>query len=694
MAKITDVVDLEKKGEIAVLMINNPPVNALSVGVRKGMADGVKAALEDDSVKAVVIACAGRTFIAGADITEFGKPMQEPGLEAAFNLMENASKPVIAAIHGTALGGGLETALVCHFRVAVPTARFGLPEVLLGLLPGGGGTQRLPLVVGVEKAIQMIASGNQISAQEALKEGLIDEMIEGDLVSGAVAFGHKVLAEKRPLRRIRDRREKVESAKGKPEIFAEARKTFAKSKRGFEAPQACIDAVEAAVNLPIEDGLKKERELFVQLMMGSQSAAQRYVFFAEREVARIPDVPADTPQISINKVGIVGAGTMGGGIAMNCANVGIPVLIMEVNQQLLDKGLGICRKNYENTAAKGRIAKEDVEKRMSLIQGTLSLEDFKDVDLVIEAVYENMELKKEIFAKLDKICKPGAILASNTSALNINEIASATARPESVIGLHFFSPANVMRLLEVVRGEKTAKNVIATSMAFGKRIQKIAVLVGVCQGFVGNRMLAQRSRETNKMILETGSPQQIDKVVYDFGFPMGPFTMSDLAGLDIGWNKATSKGATLRERLCEAGRLGQKTNAGFYDYQQGNRTPIPSPTVEKMIKDFATGNNIPQRAVSDEEILEKCIYPMINEGAKILEEGIAIRPSDIDVIWIYGYGWPIYRGGPMFYADLVGLKKIYDRMIEFEKKEGPDWKPAPLLEKLAKEGKGFKDFRR
>ncbi len=694
MTKITDVVDLEKQGEIAVLMINNPPVNALSVGVRKGMADGVKAAMEDDSVKAVVIACAGRTFIAGADITEFGKPPQEPGLEVSFGLIENGKKPVIAAIHGTALGGGLETALVCHFRVAVPSARFGLPEVLLGLLPGAGGTQRLPLVVGVEKAIQMIATGNQISAQDALKEGLIDEIIQGDLLSGAVAFAKKVLAEKRPLRKIRDRREKVDAAKGKPEIFAEARKAFARSKRGFEAPQACIDAVEAAVNLPIEEGLKRERELFVKLMMGSQSAAQRYAFFAEREVAKIPDVPADTPQIPINKVGIVGAGTMGGGIAMNCANVGIPVLIMEVNQQLLDKGLGICRKNYENTAAKGRITKEDVEKRMSLIKGTLTLDDFKDVDLVIEAVYENMDLKKEIFAKLDKICKPGAVLASNTSALNIDQIASATKRPESVIGLHFFSPANVMRLLEVVRGTKTAKNVIATSMAFGKRIQKIAVLVGVCQGFVGNRMLYERSRETQKLILEAGSPQQIDKVIFDFGFPMGPFTMSDLAGLDIGWNKAASKGATLRERLCEAGRLGQKTSAGFYDYQPGNRTPIPSPIVEKMIKEFAAERNIPQRKITDEEILEKSLYPMINEGAKILEEGIAIRPSDIDVIWIYGYGWPIYRGGPMFYADLVGVKKIYDKMVEFQKKEGDVWKPSALLEKLAKEGKGFKDFRR
>ena len=694
MTKITDVVDVEKQGEIAVLMINNPPVNALSVGVRKGMADGVKAAMEDDSVKAVVIACMGRTFIAGADITEFGKPPQEPGLEVPFALIENGKKPVIAAIHGTALGGGLETAMVCHFRVAVPSARFGLPEVLLGLLPGGGGTQRLPLIVGVEKAIQMIATGNQISAQEALREGLIDEILEGDLVTGAVAFAKKILTEGRPLRKIRDRREKVDAEKGKPEIFVEARKSFARSKRGFEAPQACVEAVEAAVNLPFEEGLKKERDLFLKLMMGSQSAAQRYAFFAEREVAKIPNVPADTPQIPINKVGIVGAGTMGGGIAMSCANVGIPVIIMEVSQQLLDKGLSICRKNYENTAAKGRITKEDVEKRLSLIKGTLSLDDLKDVDLVIEAVYENMDLKKEIFAKLDKICKPGAILASNTSGLNINEIASATKRPESVIGLHFFSPANVMRLLEVVRGAKTAKDVIATSMAFGKRIQKIAALVGVCQGFVGNRMLGQRSRETNKLILESGSPQQIDKVIFDFGFPMGPFTMSDMAGLDIGWNKATSQGATLRERLCEAGRLGQKTNAGFYDYQPGNRTPIPSPVVEKMIKGFAAEHHIMQRPISDEEILEKSLYPMINEGAKTLEEGIAIRPSDIDVIWIYGYGWPIYRGGPMFYADLVGVKKIYNKMIEFQKKEGDVWKPSALLEKLAKEGKGFKDFRR
>ncbi|MBN1664597.1 MAG: enoyl-CoA hydratase/isomerase family protein [Deltaproteobacteria bacterium] len=694
MAKITEVVDMEKQGGVAVIMINNPPVNALSVGVRKGMVDGMKAAGGDDSVKAVVIACGGRTFIAGADITEFGKAPQEPGLDVAFDLIENSAKPVIAAMHGTALGGGLETAMVCHYRVSTPSAKFGQPEVNLGLIPGAGGTQRLPRIVGVQKAIDLCAGGGQIGVEEALKEGLIDEMIEGDLVAGAVAFAKKVIAEGRPLRKIRDRNEKIEAAKGKAEIFAEARKAYGKSKRGFEAPQANIDAVEAAVNQSFEDGIKKERELFMKLMTGSQSAAQRHVFFAERECAKIPDVPADTPQLPVNKVGIIGAGTMGGGIAMNCANVGIPVKIMEVNQQLLDKGLGVCRRNYENTASRGRITMDDVEKRMSLIKGTLTLDDFADVDMVIEAVYENMDLKKEIFAKLDKICKPGAILGSNTSGLNINEIASATSRPESVIGLHFFSPANVMRLLEVVRGEKTAKNVIATSMAFGRRIQKIPALVGVCQGFVGNRMLRQRGRETQKMILEGALPQQIDKVIFDFGFAMGPFAMSDLSGLDIGWKRGESKGETLRDRLCEAGRLGQKTNAGYYDYQPGSRTPIPSPLVEKMIKDYAAEKNIPQRAITDDEILEKSLYPMINEGAQILEEGIAIRPSDIDVIWIYGYNWPIYRGGPMFYADLVGLKKIYDKMLEFQAREGDIWKPSALLEKLAKEGKGFKDFRR
>ncbi|PKN05394.1 MAG: 3-hydroxyacyl-CoA dehydrogenase [Deltaproteobacteria bacterium HGW-Deltaproteobacteria-9] len=694
MTKITDVVYLEKQGEIATLLIDNPPVNALSVGVRKGMVEGVKAVMADDSIKALVIACAGKTFIAGADITEFGKPPQEPGLESTFSSIENGQKPVIAAIHGTALGGGLETSLVCHFRVAVPSARFGLPEVHLGLLPGAGGTQRLPLVVGVEKAIQMIATGKQISAKDALQEGLIDEIIEGDLLTGAVAFAQKVLAEKRPLRKISDRREKVDAFKGKPEVFAEARKSFAKSKRGFEAPQLCIDAVEFAVYLPIEEGLKREKELFAKLKMGSQSAAQRYMFFAEREVTKIPDVPADTPQTTINKVGIVGSGTMGGGIAMSCANAGIPVIIAEVNQQLLDKGLAICRKNYENTAAKGRLTKEDVEKRMSLIKGTVTFDDMADVDLVIEAVYENMDLKKEIFGKLDKICKPEAILASNTSGLNIDEIAKAVSRPEAFIGLHFFSPANVMRLLEIVRGAKTSKTVIATSMAFGKRIQKVPVLVGVCQGFVGNRMLKERFRENNKLVLEGAMPQQIDKVMYDFGFPMGPFAMNDMAGLDLGWNKATSKGATVKDRLCEAGRLGLKNGAGFYDYKPGSRVPIPSPLVEKVIKDFAAENNISQRVVTDEEILLKSLYPMINEGAKILEEGIAIRPSDIDVIWVTGYGWPIYRGGPMFYADLVGVKKIYDEMVALQEKEGDIWKPAPLLEKLAKEGKGFKDFRR
>lgn len=694
MIKLTDVADLEKQGEIAVIVINNPPVNALSIGVRKGIVDGMKAAAADAAIKAIVIVCTGRTFIAGADITEFGKAPQSPSLDVAFDLIENSPKPVVAAIHGTALGGGLETAMVCHYRVSTPQAKFGQPEVNLGLIPGAGGTQRLPRIVGIQKAIDMCAGGGQIGANEALREGLIDQIIEGDLLAGAVAFARKVVAEGKPLLKIRARNEKIEAAKSKPEIFTEARKAFRKSKRGFDAPQANIEAVEAAVNLPFEEGLKKERELFIRLMMGTQSAAQRYVFFAERECAKIPDVPPDTPQLPITKVGIIGAGTMGGGIAMSCANAGIPVKIMEVNQQLLDRGLSLCRRNYENTASRGRITLEDIEKRMSLIKGTVNMEDLADSDLVIEAVYENMELKKEIFGRLDKICSPGTVLGSNTSGLDINEISAATQRPQSVIGLHFFSPANVMRLLEVVRGEKTAKNIIATSMAFGRRIQKIPVLVGVCQGFVGNRMLRQRSREAQKMILEGATPQQIDKVIYDFGFAMGPFAMSDLAGLDIGWNKATSKGETLRDRLCEAGRLGQKTNAGYYDYHPGSRTPVPSPLVEKMIRDLAAEKNVPQRQISDEEILEKSLYPMIDEGARILEEGIAIRPSDIDIIWIYGYGWPVYRGGPMFYADLVGLKKICHRMLDLQEKEGDIWKPSALLERLAKEGKGFKDFRR
>ena len=693
MVAVSNMVDLTVEDGVAILTVDNPPVNALSSGVRAGLSDGVAQAAADDNVTAIVLICAGRTFIAGADITEFGGKATGPSLHDALEAMENCSKPIVAAIHGTVLGGGLETALVCHYRVSDAKARFGLPEVKLGLLPGAGGTQRLPRVVGVEKALQMVTSGDQIGADEALASGLISEIVT-DLRGDAIAFAKKVVAEGKPLVRIRDQNAEIDAAKAKPELFSNIRKAIARKSRGFKAPEYNIRCIEAAVNSDnFDDGLKVEADLFRELMTGGQSAAQRHFFFAERQAAKIPDVPKETPEIEINSVGVIGAGTMGGGISMNILNIGTPVTIVETTQEALDRGIAIVRKNYENTAKKGRISQQDVEDRMALLTGSLNIEDLADCDLVIEAVFENMKVKKEIFAKLDKIVKQGAILASNTSALDVNEIASATVRPESVIGLHFFSPANVMKLLEVVRGDKSSHPVIKTSMAFAKRIGKVAALVGVCPGFVGNRILAPRQQQAQQLILEGALPHQVDKVLFDFGKPMGPFQMSDLAGLDIGWSEETSNGKeVLRDRLVEAGRRGQKTSAGYYDYDE-NRVPSPSPEIEKIILEFSEKNGKTRREISDEEILIRCIYPMINEGAKILEEGIAIRSSDIDVVWVYGYGWPIYRGGPMFYGDSLGLPKIVAKMRELKEQTGdPMWEPAALMVKLAEEGKGFKDF--
>ncbi|PYN40080.1 MAG: 3-hydroxyacyl-CoA dehydrogenase, partial [Candidatus Rokuibacteriota bacterium] len=535
MAKITQSVDLAARGRVAVLTVDNPPVNALSQHVRKGLHDGIKQATADSGVQAIVIVCAGRTFIAGADITEFGKPPSEPSLHAVLDLIEGSPKPVVSAIHGTALGGGLEVTLACHYRVGVKDARFGLPEVKLGLLPGAGGTQRLPRVVGVEKGLQMMVSGDPIGADEALRAGLIDEIVDGDLTTAGVAFAEKVLDEQRPLRKIRDLTDKIAAARSKPEIFAEFRKSVARQTRGFRAPESIVKAVEAAVSLPFDQGIKRERELFVELLNSAESKAQRYFFFAEREAAKIPDVPADTPAKEIKKAAVIGAGTMGGGIAMNFANAGIPVTVVEVAQEALDRGLGIVRKNYEATAARGRLTPADVEKRMGLITGSVDFKAAADADIVIEAVFEEMPIKQEVFARLDAICKADAVLATNTSTLDVDEIASATKRPESVIGTHFFSPANVMRLLENVRGRKSSKTTIATAMAVGRRIGKVPVLVGVCYGFVGNRMLHQRGLQAEKLILEGAAPHQVDRVLTDFGFPMGPFAMGDLAGLDVGW---------------------------------------------------------------------------------------------------------------------------------------------------------------
>jgi 3-hydroxyacyl-CoA dehydrogenase len=545
--------------------------------------------------------------------------------------------------------------------------------------------------------------GDPIGSKEALADGLIDEIAppppqpgmgqSGDLTASAIAFAKKVLAEKRPLQKIRDRNEKIEEAKRNPGVFAEFRRKIARKTRGFQAPEYNVRCIEAAVNLPFEKGLEKEGELFRELVTGKQSAAQRYYFFSEREAAKIPDVPADTPLRKIEKVGVLGCGTMGGGIAMNFANAGIPVTVVEADQGRLDKGLSVVRKNYERTAQTGRITAEDVDKRMNLLQGSLDMSAFADKDIVIEAVFEDMELKKNVFRQLDSICKQGAILASNTSALDINEIGGVTKRPEDVIGLHFFSPANVMRLLEAVRGRKTAKDVIATSMALGRKIGKIPVLVGVCRGFVGNRILYARGLEANQIILEGATPSQVDRVLYDFGFPMGPFAMSDLAGLDIGWKKETSKSSNVREILCESGRLGQKNGKGYYVYDPQTRASAPDPEVEKLIADFAGKKGIPQRKVTDQEILERCLYPMVNEGAKILEEGIAIRASDIDVVWVNGYGWPVYHGGPMFWgANVVGLGEVAAKIRHYHQTLGGDhWKLSPLIDRLAKEGKTFQD---
>ncbi|MDP1989295.1 3-hydroxyacyl-CoA dehydrogenase NAD-binding domain-containing protein [Phenylobacterium sp.] len=692
MSQINPVTDLTLDGDVAVITLNSPPVNALSAAVRQGLFEAFKQADADAAAKAIVLVCEGRTFIAGADITEFGSAMADPQLADVQDVIEGAAKPVIAAIHGTALGGGLEVALCAHYRVATPSARLGLPEVNLGLLPGAGGTQRLPRVVGVENALAMMTSGRHVPAKEAASLGLVDELVEeGKLREQAIAFARKVVAEGRPLAKIRDQNEKLEAAKGKPEIFENFRKANARKFRGFLAPEYNIRCIEAAVNQPFEEGLATERKLFNELMSGSQSAAQRYAFFAERQAQKIPDVADDTQVIPVNKVGIIGAGTMGGGIAMNFANVGIPVVLTEVKQEALDRGLATIRKNYERTASRGGITAEQVEERCALITGSLEMESLADVDLVIEAVFERMDIKKDIFTRLDAICKPGAILATNTSGLDIDEIAAVTKRPESVIGLHFFSPANVMKLLEIVRADHTSKEVIATSMKLAKKIGKVAVLVGVCPGFVGNRILGQRQREAQKLVMEGAMPWDIDRVLYDFGFPMGPFAMSDLAGLDIGWVKERSKGESIRDVLCEMDRRGQKTGAGYYDYDEA-RNAKPSPVTEQVIKDFIVKTGANPREVTDEEILERCIYPMINEGAKILEEGKAIRPSDIDVVWQNGYGWPVYRGGPMWYGDQVGLPKVLAKMQEFQAKMGDQFKPSPLLEKLVAEGKSFKDL--
>ena len=685
MTSINEVTKLDINDNVAILTLNSPPVNALSADVREGLDKGIKEAIASSNVEAIVLICDGRTFIAGADISEFGKEPKGPSLFEVQEELESSPKPIIAAIHGTALGGGLEVALTCHYRIAVPSAKCGLPEVSLGLLPGAGGTQRLPRLVGVEQALKMVTSGTHLSADKCLKSGLIDKLANEDqLLEDSISFAKEIVSENKPLKKVRDIDEKVIAARGNDQLFSDFRNSIARKTRGFLAPEYNIQCIEAAVNKPFDEGIKVERDLFLKLVTGNQSAAQRYFFFSQRQVAKIPDIPKETEKLQIKKVGIIGAGTMGGGIAMNFANADIPVTIIEQSQERLDKGIGIIRKNYENTASKGRISINDVEKRMNLINGDISINSLSEKDLIIEAVFENMDLKKEIFSKLNSVAKKSAILATNTSGLDINEIASKTDRPENVIGLHFFSPANVMKLLEIVRGKKTSNEVIATSMTMAKSIGKVAALVGVCPGFVGNRILAQRQREANKLILEGALPWDIDDALFEFGFPMGPFAMSDLAGLDIGWNKETSRGETIREKLCENDRFGQKSGKGFYIYDE-NRKKSSDPEVEELIISFAQEKQIKRRTINKEEIIERCLYPMINEGFKILEEGMAIRASDIDIIWINGYGWPVYEGGPMFYGNLIGFEKILEWLQKMEEKYGSDFTPSPYLEKVVKE---------
>ncbi|MCW9032755.1 MAG: 3-hydroxyacyl-CoA dehydrogenase NAD-binding domain-containing protein [Rhodospirillales bacterium] len=691
-------VSYERKGNVGVITVNNPPVNALGHAVRQGFANGLKTGLADDGAKALVVIGGGRTFPAGADITEFGKPLQEPGLTEVIDGFENSTKPVIAAVHGTALGGGMEIVLGCHFRVAATTAMCGLPEVKLGIIPGAGGTQRLPRIVGAQTALEMITSGNFIKAPKALKMGIFDELIEGDLEEGAVAFAEKVIAENRPIRKVSELSVEADS-----DVFENFRKGIARKSRGYLSPFKCIDSVENATKFPFDEGMAKEREIFIECLSSPQSAGQRFMFFAERTASKVNDVPKDTPLRDLKTAGVLGAGTMGGGIAMNFLNAGIPVTIVEMAQEALDKGIGIIRTNYENTAKKGRLTQEQVEERMALLTGTTDMNDLASVDIVIEAVFENMEVKKDVFAKLNGICKEGAILASNTSTLDVNEIASVTDRPQDVIGLHFFSPANVMPLLEIVRGAGTAKDVLATCMKMAKKISKVGVVVGVCEGFVGNRMLHGYLTQSQRMIEEGATPAQVDKVIFDYGLAMGPFTMADLAGNDVGWRIRLGKlsdeeraersyTGTIADRICDIGRFGQKTSKGWYDYKTGDRTPYPSDEVLSIIEDVRRDKDINARSIEDDEILKRCIYALVNEGAKILEEGIAQRSSDIDVIYIYGYGFPPYRGGPMFYADQVGLKNVYADICKFQETHGDVWEPAPLLKKLAEEGKSFSDL--
>ncbi|HTS76278.1 MAG TPA: 3-hydroxyacyl-CoA dehydrogenase NAD-binding domain-containing protein [Bryobacteraceae bacterium] len=697
---MSELVNYAKQGEIGVITINNPPVNALSPGVPEGIAAGIEAAAKDPEVKAVVLLGGGRTFIAGADIKEFGKVTsgEKPrfSLNSVLETIENSAKPVVAAIHGTAFGGGLETAMAAHYRVAVAAAQVGQPEVKLGIIPGAGGTQRLPRLAGVAKAVEMCAFGEPIDAKTALGAGIIDKIVEGDLLAGASEFAKSVAA--KPAPKTRERNEKLQDAAANTAIFALAREQARKTRRGQLAPLSSIDAVEAATKLPFADGLAREAEIFRVCLFSTQSKALIHAFFGERTVAKIPDISKETKTYEVRRAAIIGAGTMGGGIAMNYANAGIPVIVKETAQDALDRGMATIRKNYENSVKKGRFSQAVMDQRMALITPQLTYGGFEQADIIVEAVFEGMALKKQIFGEIDAIAKPDCVMASNTSTLSIDEIASATRRPQMVVGHHFFSPANVMRLLEIVRGKATSKEVIATSMALAKKLNKVGVLAGNCRGFIGNRMIHCYGREAQFLVEEGASPEQVDHALYDFGMAMGPLAMGDLAGLDVGWRirkefrhleKPGVRIPHVADRLCEIGRYGQKTGKGWYQYD-AERKPSPDPEVNALVEQVAKEFGIERHAITHEEIIERTIYALVNEGARILEEGIALRAVDIDIVYLNGYGFPAWRGGPMFYADTVGLNHVLAKVEEFEKRHGPDlWAPAPLLKKLAESGKTF-----
>ena len=696
---MTQLVEYAVRDGVAVIAVNNPPVNALSVGVPQGIVDGVARAGADPAVGAIVLVGAGRGFIAGADISEFFNPPEGENATIfdAMDALEGASLPVVAGIHGAALGGGLEVALACHYRCGAAGSQYGLPEVKLGLLPGAGGTQRLPRLIGPERALPLIVGGDFVPDEKARALGIVDRLVDGDIVDGAVAWARELADSGAPLRRIRD----IATPKpASPAFFDDFRKSIARRQRGFLAPFNIVECVRAAVELPFDKGMARERALFDECHKSDKARAQIHLFFAERAAGKIPDAPRTTPTRKVERAAVLGAGTMGGGIAMNFVNVGIPVTLVEQNEEALRRGLAVIRGNYEATAAKGRIAAADIETRMGLIEPTTDYGRIAAADIVVEAVFEEMDIKKEVFRKIDGIARDGAILATNTSTLDVNEIAAVTRRPEAVIGMHFFSPANVMRLLENVRGEKSAPGTIATAMAVGKRIGKVPVLVGVCDGFVGNRMLAHYGRQAHDMIIEGALPQQVDGALYEFGLAMGPFAMGDLAGLDVGWRIRKRRMAELGlnrsddpvgDALCEKGRYGQKTGAGWYRYDKGSRAPRPDPEVEAMIVAESERRGVARREIGAEEIVERCMYQLVNEGAEILEEGIALRAGDIDAIYANGYGFPRWRGGPMFYADTVGLRTVYDAVSRYYDTLGEAWRPAPLLERLARAGETFND---